>query len=250
MRAATGGPQLATAASLLWLLRAGFHDGGAVRVGDGAYLAHQCEHAWYWTTSSAEKAPTPLSRCAGEIRFERIAAGSTCRRPALDPLRDDTLSLPRQLAALAFLPLRSRSRRGPRLAAHDPELDAARAMIGPGADFIVSQCNKKTWEEHNHGAPRILKLSAAAALAAPLARPAIAQTPTTVPGGTISTNPQNSPAALVAKFEQENPGIKIRPRRYRGAAETTTRPACSPPSWQATPDAHGAPVLGRALSRP
>jgi multiple sugar transport system substrate-binding protein len=53
-----------------------------------------------------------------------------------------------------------------------------------------------------------LKLSAAA-LAAPLARPAIAQTPTTVRWWYHFDNPQNSPAALVAKFEQENPGIKI-----------------------------------------
>jgi len=70
-----------------------------------------------------------------------------------------------------------------------------------------------------------LKLSAAAALAAPLARPAIAQTPTTVRWWYHFDNPQNSPAALVAKFEQENPG---------GEAATTTRPACSPLSWQAT----------------
>jgi multiple sugar transport system substrate-binding protein len=54
-----------------------------------------------------------------------------------------------------------------------------------------------------------LKLSAAAALAAPLARPAIAQTPTTVRWWYHFDNPQNSPAALVAKFEKENPGIKI-----------------------------------------
>jgi hypothetical protein len=54
-----------------------------------------------------------------------------------------------------------------------------------------------------------LKLSAAAALAAPLAHPAIAQTPTTVRWWYHFDNPQNSPAALVAKFEQENPGIKI-----------------------------------------
>src|SRR3712207_2875084 len=54
-----------------------------------------------------------------------------------------------------------------------------------------------------------LKLSAAAA-AAPLARPAIAQTPATVRWWYHFDNPQNSPAALVAKFEQENPGIKIR----------------------------------------
>ena len=54
-----------------------------------------------------------------------------------------------------------------------------------------------------------LKLTAAAALAAPLARPAIAQAPATVRWWYHFDNPQNSPAALVAKFEQENPGIKV-----------------------------------------
>jgi multiple sugar transport system substrate-binding protein len=54
-----------------------------------------------------------------------------------------------------------------------------------------------------------LKLTAAAALSAPLARPAIAQTPTTIRWWYHFDNPQNSPAALVEKFEKENPGIKV-----------------------------------------
>ncbi len=53
----------------------------------------------------------------------------------------------------------------------------------------------------------VLKLGAAAALA-PLARPALAQA-ASVRWWYHFDNPQNSPAALVAKFEQENPGIKI-----------------------------------------
>ena len=58
-----------------------------------------------------------------------------------------------------------------------------------------------------------LKLVGAAAVGAPLAStlaaPAIAQTPTTVRWWYHFDNPQNSPAELVAKFEKENPGIKI-----------------------------------------
>ncbi len=53
-----------------------------------------------------------------------------------------------------------------------------------------------------------LKLTAGAALAAPLAKPALAQD-ATVRWWYHFDNPQNSPAELVAKFERENPGIKI-----------------------------------------
>jgi multiple sugar transport system substrate-binding protein len=55
---------------------------------------------------------------------------------------------------------------------------------------------------------QFLKLTAGAALAAPLARPALAQD-ATVRWWYHFDNPQNSPAALVAKFEKENPGIKV-----------------------------------------
>src|SRR3954452_5564936 len=54
-----------------------------------------------------------------------------------------------------------------------------------------------------------LKLTAAAALSAPFVRPALAQAPATVRWWYHFDNPQNSPAALVAKFEKENPGIKV-----------------------------------------
>src|SRR5688572_6117392 len=54
-----------------------------------------------------------------------------------------------------------------------------------------------------------LKLAAAAAATAPLARPAPAQGPATVRGWYHSDTPQTSPAELVAKFEKENPGIKV-----------------------------------------
>lgn len=49
---------------------------------------------------------------------------------------------------------------------------------------------------------------AAAAAAAPLAKPALAQG-TTVRWWYHFDNPQNSPAELVAKFERETPGIKV-----------------------------------------
>jgi multiple sugar transport system substrate-binding protein len=54
-----------------------------------------------------------------------------------------------------------------------------------------------------------LKLATAAAATAPLARPALAQAPATVRWWYHFDNPQNSPAELVAKFEKENPGIKV-----------------------------------------
>src|SRR3954470_266029 len=53
-----------------------------------------------------------------------------------------------------------------------------------------------------------LKLTAAA-VAAPFVRPAFAQSPENVRWWYHFDNPQNSPAALVAKFEKENPGIKV-----------------------------------------
>lgn len=53
-----------------------------------------------------------------------------------------------------------------------------------------------------------LKLAGAGALAAPFAAPALAQQ-ATVRWWYHFDNPQNSPAELVAKFEKENPGIKI-----------------------------------------
>jgi multiple sugar transport system substrate-binding protein len=56
---------------------------------------------------------------------------------------------------------------------------------------------------------QFIKLAGAATLAAPLATPAISQGPTTVRWWYHYDNPQNTPAPLVAKFEKENPGIKI-----------------------------------------
>ena len=54
-----------------------------------------------------------------------------------------------------------------------------------------------------------IKLSGATALAGALARPAIAQSSTTVRWWYHFDNPQASPDALVAKFEAANPGIKV-----------------------------------------
>lgn len=55
---------------------------------------------------------------------------------------------------------------------------------------------------------QFLKTAGAAAATAALAKPAIAQA-ATVRWWYHFDNPQNSPAELVAKFEKENPGIKI-----------------------------------------
>lgn len=53
-----------------------------------------------------------------------------------------------------------------------------------------------------------LKLTGAAAVSGALARPAVAQA-ATVRWWYHFDNPQNTPAALVAKFEAENPGVKV-----------------------------------------
>jgi multiple sugar transport system substrate-binding protein len=56
---------------------------------------------------------------------------------------------------------------------------------------------------------RFLKLAAAGTVAASLPKPAIAQGATTIRWWYHFDNPQNTPAELVAKFERENPGIKV-----------------------------------------
>lgn len=54
-----------------------------------------------------------------------------------------------------------------------------------------------------------LKLAAAGAASSTLARPALAQGTTTIKWWYHFDNPQATPAALVAKFEAANPGIKV-----------------------------------------
>lgn len=56
---------------------------------------------------------------------------------------------------------------------------------------------------------QFLKLAGATAAASGLARPALGQGTTNVRWWYHYDNPQSTPAALVAKFEAENPGIKI-----------------------------------------
>ena len=56
---------------------------------------------------------------------------------------------------------------------------------------------------------QFLKYAAASAAATSLSAPALAQTATTVRWWYHFDNPQNTPAALVAKFEAANPGIKV-----------------------------------------
>ena len=54
-----------------------------------------------------------------------------------------------------------------------------------------------------------LKLAAAGAATSALAAPTLAQAPVTIRWWYHFDNPQNTPAALVAKFEAANPGIKV-----------------------------------------
>ncbi|MBN9063502.1 MAG: sugar ABC transporter substrate-binding protein [Rhizobiales bacterium] len=71
---------------------------------------------------------------------------------------------------------------------------------------------------------RFLKTAGAAAAVTALARPALAQA-ATVRWWYHFDNPQNSPAQLVAKFEKENPGIKIQaePIPWGGGNDYQTR---------------------------
>lgn len=76
----------------------------------------------------------------------------------------------------------------------------------------------------------VLSMSAAA-LASPML--AQAQAPTVVKWWYHFDNPQASPADLIAKFERENPGIKIQAESIPWVAATTTTRAFMRPWWQA-----------------
>lgn len=66
-----------------------------------------------------------------------------------------------------------------------------------------------TFDKAGTSRRRFLKLAATGAAAASLPLPAIAQSTTTIRWWYHFDNPQNTPAELVAKFERENPGIKV-----------------------------------------
>ncbi len=126
------------------------------------------------------------------------------------------------------------------------ELDAARRMIASGADFITSTIQRERPGRNTTMERRdFLKLTAAAALAAPLARPAIAQTPATVRWWYHFDNPQNSPAALVAEVRagesrHQGPGRGDPVGRRQRLSDAPLRRLSSPatarmPRWCACP---------------
>ncbi len=79
-----------------------------------------------------------------------------------------------------------------------------------------------------------LQLAGASAVAGTLARPAVAQGQTTVRWWYHYDNPQNTPAALVAKFEAANPGIKVQAEAIPWGGGTDYINRISRPSWPAT----------------
>jgi acetyl esterase len=114
-------PQLASAALFYGCYAPDFTTTSHAEFGGGAYLLTSVNMRWYWTNFLGQEGTDTTSlaapvRCAlsGLPPLYLSAAG-------LDPLRDDTLQLAEKACRLRhFLPLRSRSRRGPRLSAHDP----------------------------------------------------------------------------------------------------------------------------------
>ena len=114
-------PQLASAALFYGCYAPDFTTASHAEFGDGDYLLTSVNMRWYWTNFLGREGADTTS-LAAPVRSDLSGLPPLYLSAAgLDPLRDDTL----QLAATAcrrrrLLPLRSRSRRGPRLSAHDP----------------------------------------------------------------------------------------------------------------------------------
>jgi acetyl esterase/lipase len=136
-------PQLASAALFYGCYAPDFTTASHTEFGGGAYLLTSVNMRWYWTNFLGREGADTTSlaaplRCdlSGLPPLYLSAAG-------LDPLRDDTLQLAEKLAA-AGVSFRCDHVPG---VVHGclrmtRELDAARAMIGAGADFIASQFNR------------------------------------------------------------------------------------------------------------
>jgi acetyl esterase len=137
-------PQLASAALFYGCYAPDFTTASHAEFGDGAYLLTSVNMRWYWTNFLGREGADTTSlaapvRCdlSGLPPLYLTAAG-------LDPLRDDTLQLAQKLAASG---VSFRCDHVPGVVhgclRMTRELDAARAMIRAGADFIVSQFNEK-----------------------------------------------------------------------------------------------------------
>ena len=152
-------PQLASAALFYGCYAPDFTTASHAEFGGRRLSAHQREHALVLDAiSSAEKAPTQRA-LAAPVRSDLSGLPPLYLSAAgLDPLaRRYASASPQQLAA-AGVSFRCDHVPG---VVHGclrmtRELDAARAMIRGGRRLHrLAHATKKTWEEHNHGTPRI-----------------------------------------------------------------------------------------------
>jgi acetyl esterase len=138
-----GLPQLASAALFYGCYAPDFTTASHVEFGGGAYLLTSVNMRWYWTNFLGREDADTTSLAAPARRDLSRLSPLYLSAAGLDPLRDDTLQLAQKLAA-AGISFRCDHVPG---VVHGclrmtRELDAARAMIEAGADFIVSQLNK------------------------------------------------------------------------------------------------------------
>ena len=137
-------PQLASAALFYGCYAPDFTTASHAEFGDGAYLLTSVNMRWYWTNFLGREGADTTS-LAVPVRSDLSGLPPLYLSAAgLDPLRDDTLQLAQKLAASG---VSFRCDHVPGVVhgclRMTRELDAARAMIRAGADFIVSQCNEK-----------------------------------------------------------------------------------------------------------
>jgi acetyl esterase len=136
-------PQLASAALFYGCYAPDFTTASHAEFGGGAYLLTSANMSWYWSNFLGQEGPDTTSLAAPVRRDLSGLPPLYLSAAGLDPLRDDTLQLAEKLAA-SGIPFRCDHVPG---VVHGclrmtRELDAARAMMETGADFIVSQFNK------------------------------------------------------------------------------------------------------------
>ena len=143
-RRGQGLPQLASAALFYGCYAPDFTTLSHAEFGGGAYLLTSVNMRWYWSNFLGQESPDTTSLAAPVRRDLRGLPPLYLSAAGLDPLRDDTLQLAEKLAASG---VSFRCDHVPGVVhgclRMSRELDAARAMIEAGADFIVSQLNEK-----------------------------------------------------------------------------------------------------------
>lgn len=135
--------QLACAALFYGCYAPDFTTASHAEFGGGDYLLTSVNMRWYWTNFLGREDAATTSLAAPMRRDLSGLPPLYLSAAGLDPLRDDTLQLAQKLAA-AGVSFRCDHVPG---VVHGclrmtRELDAARAMIRAGADFIVSQLDK------------------------------------------------------------------------------------------------------------